>query len=80
MDELRPNKREVLDENDNLKGKVQKGIDDIAKALGDGYGRCLARLSAAGVDVSNQSFEDYIRDYDSLSIVGDVVPDQPIEP
>lgn len=65
VDELRRAKQEVVDENEALKGKVQKGIEDIAGALGDGYGRCLARLAADGVDVAGHSLEDYIRDYAS---------------
>ncbi|XP_074325800.1 uncharacterized protein LOC141663856 [Apium graveolens] len=54
--------RLIVKENSNLKAKVQKGIEDIANALGDGYGRCVARMQGAGYDTTGHSFEDYIAD------------------
>lgn len=63
LSELRRKYDGVVMDNGNFKAEVQKGVEDIAKALGDGYGRCLARASAVGFDVNGHSFEDYIRDY-----------------
>lgn len=63
MSELQKTRRLIVDENENLKSEFHKGVEDIARALGDGYGRCLGRISDAGFDVAGHSFKDYIRDY-----------------
>lgn len=60
---LRLLKEETNEENKGLKLKLQKSVEDVAKVLGDGYGRCLSHLSASGFDVSGHSFDEYIRDY-----------------
>lgn len=60
---LRTSKEKVDEENKSLRLEVQKGVEDVTRALGYGYNRCLGRLSASGVDISGHSFEDYIRDY-----------------
>ncbi|XP_074369604.1 uncharacterized protein LOC141711053 [Apium graveolens] len=54
--------RLIVGENTSLKAEVEKGIEDIANALGDGYGRCFARMQGAGYDTTGHSFEDYIAD------------------
>lgn len=38
-------------------------MEDVPKELGEGYGQCLGRLSALGLDVIGHSFKEYIRDY-----------------
>ncbi|XP_074364723.1 uncharacterized protein LOC141705736 [Apium graveolens] len=63
----------IVDENVVLKAEVQKGIEDIANALGDGYGHCVARMQGAGVDTTGHSFEDYIADLAALQ------PDDPTD-
>lgn len=45
-----------------LQADVEKGVADIARAIGVGYTKCLERLALAGVDISGHSFEDYCRD------------------
>lgn len=60
---LRQSQSKLEEENTGLQLEVQKGVEDVAKALGDGYGRCLGRVSSSGFDVTSHSFEDYIRDY-----------------
>lgn len=52
LSELRLKYQMVIDENETLKVEVQKGVEDIAGALGEGYGRCLKRVSAAGFDIA----------------------------
>ncbi|XP_074364881.1 uncharacterized protein LOC141705915 [Apium graveolens] len=52
----------IVEENATLKAEVEKAVEDIANALGDGYGRCVARMKNAGFDTSGHSFEDYICD------------------
>ncbi|KAL8099991.1 hypothetical protein AgCh_032305 [Apium graveolens] len=52
----------IVDENTALKAEVEKGIEDIVNALGDGYGRCVTRMQGAGFDVTGHTFEDYISD------------------
>ncbi|XP_074331784.1 uncharacterized protein LOC141668702 [Apium graveolens] len=54
--------RLIVEDNSSLKTEVQKGIEDIVNALGDGYGRCVARMQGAGYDTTRHSFEDYIAD------------------
>lgn len=61
--QLRPKHKTVLNENEGLKVEVQKGVEDIAKDLNDGYDRCLKRVSSTGFDVRDHSFDDYVRDY-----------------
>ncbi|KAL8088738.1 hypothetical protein AgCh_038503 [Apium graveolens] len=57
-------KNEALEtDNLNLKLEVDKGVEEIAGALGDGYGRCVERMEAAGFDLSGHGFADYLRDY-----------------
>lgn len=63
LKDLRQSHTAALNENKQLKEEVQKGVEDIAKTLKENYDRCLGRLSNAGVDVTNHSFEDYIREY-----------------
>ncbi|KAL8088961.1 hypothetical protein AgCh_038653 [Apium graveolens] len=52
----------IVDENTALKAKVEKGIEDIVNALGDGYGRCVMRMKGAGFDITGHTFEDYVSD------------------
>ncbi|XP_074362211.1 uncharacterized protein LOC141702423 [Apium graveolens] len=52
----------IMEENATLKAEVEKAVEDIANALGDGYGRCVTRMKNAGFDTSGHSFEDYIRE------------------
>lgn len=63
LGEVRKKLKGSLDENAILKAEVDKGVEDIAKALGVGYGRCLTCVSAASFDSSGHSFKDYIRDF-----------------
>lgn len=42
---------------------MEKGVENIFNALGDGYAHCLERVFAAGFDPTGHSFTDYIRDY-----------------
>lgn len=42
---------------------MEKRVEDISNALGDGYAHCLERVFAAGFDPTGHSFTDYIRDY-----------------
>lgn len=62
----------ALDENEALKVEVQKGVEDIAKALGEGYNRCLGRVATAGFAVEGHSFDDYIRDFAASNHGGNV--------
>lgn len=55
--------QEMVTENETLKAEVQKGVEEIAGALGDGYNRCLERVSGAGFDGACHHFEDYIHDF-----------------
>ncbi|XP_074366649.1 uncharacterized protein LOC141707407 [Apium graveolens] len=57
-------KNEALEtDNLNLKLEVEKGVEEIAGALGNGYGRCLNRMKMVGYDVEGHGFDDYIRDF-----------------
>lgn len=67
LKDLQQSHTTALDEITQLKAEVQKGVEDIAKELKDGYDRCLWRLSNAGVDVATHSFDDYIRDYAAIN-------------
>lgn len=67
--ELRHSHKNLLEENASLKDEVQKGVKGMAKALGDRYGHCLSQVSSAGFNVVDHSFDDYIRDYASSSVV-----------
>lgn len=60
LEDLKKLGDELRSENDGLKVEVQRGVEDVAKALGDGYNRCLARMKAAGVDTATHSIEQYI--------------------
>lgn len=73
LEDSRRAQKAVCDENESLKAEVQKGVEDIASALGDGYGRCLQQLSTAGIDVSGHAFSDYLKDY-AASIVDNSTP------
>ncbi|KAL8135449.1 hypothetical protein AgCh_010190 [Apium graveolens] len=52
----------IVKENEDLKKEVEKAVEDIADALGDGYGRCLQRMEEVGFAVEGQAFDDYLRD------------------
>ncbi|KAL8110831.1 hypothetical protein AgCh_026537 [Apium graveolens] len=52
----------IVKENEDLKTEVEKAIEDIAGALGDGYGRCLRQMEEAGFAVEGHAFDDYLRD------------------
>ncbi|XP_074370290.1 uncharacterized protein LOC141711614 [Apium graveolens] len=54
--------RLIVEENTTLKAEMQKRIEDIANALGDGYGRCFAMMQEAGFDTRGHSFKDYLID------------------
>lgn len=60
---LRRSNEEVIADNEVLKAEVQKSVEEIAGALGDGYNRCLGRVSGVGFDATGHSFEDYIHDF-----------------
>lgn len=60
---LRSKYQAIFDDNEALKVEVQRGIEDIAKVLSEGYDRCLKRVSAAGFDVTGNSFDNYVKDY-----------------
>lgn len=78
MGDLKKVNGKSCSENEGLKVEFQRGIEDIAKALGDGYNHCLARMETAGVETTCHSFEQYIQDF-SKSIAtgngGDAPPD-----
>lgn len=63
LGELQGKYEVIFNEREELKVEVQKGVEDIAKALGEGYGRCLERVTAAGFDTAGHTFDDYVRDY-----------------
>ncbi|XP_074348556.1 uncharacterized protein LOC141687245 [Apium graveolens] len=63
----------IVDENTALKAEVEKGVEDIANALGDGYGHCVTRMQGAGFDVTGHTFEDYVHDLAALH------PDDPTD-
>lgn len=67
LKDLQQSHTTALDEINRLKDEVQKGVEDIVKALKDGYDMCLGRLSNVGVDVTTHSFDDYIRDYAAMN-------------
>ncbi|KAL8092535.1 hypothetical protein AgCh_034701 [Apium graveolens] len=62
VDGMNSSYRLIVEENTSLKAEVEKAVEDIASALGDGYGRCVVRMQNAGLDTTGHSFEDYIRD------------------
>lgn len=70
--------KDVLDENVALKAEVEKSVEDVVKALVNGYGRCLGRVSSTGFDPSGHSFEDYIHDYAANTFVQS--PVKPVNP
>ncbi|XP_074325658.1 uncharacterized protein LOC141663746 [Apium graveolens] len=51
----------IVEKNENLKREVQKGVEEIFDALGDGYGRCVCRIAEAGFNVEGHAFEDYLQ-------------------
>lgn len=55
--------KDVLAENGILKVEVQKGVEEVATAVSEGYSRCLERMSKVGFLTEGHSFEDLIRDY-----------------
>lgn len=57
-------------ENDALKLEIQKNVEEFAKALGDGYNRCLKRVESSSFDPSGPSSDEYIQDF-SKSLVAD---------
>ncbi|XP_074369437.1 uncharacterized protein LOC141710807 [Apium graveolens] len=67
-------------ENTSLKLEMDKGVEDIAKALGDGYGRYYRRMQSAGLDVSEHCFENYLRDYAAANKEQEQVDDEPNDP
>lgn len=60
---LRRTNQGLTTENELLKAEVQKNVEEIAGALGDGYNCCLERVSGIGFDATGHKFEDYIRDF-----------------
>lgn len=60
---LRRSNQEMTTENEALKTEVQKGVEEFDGALGDGYNRCLERISSVGFDATGHQFKDYIRDF-----------------
>lgn len=54
---------EVLIENASLKPEVQKGVEEMATTVNQGYSHCLERMSKVGLPAEGHSFEDFIRDY-----------------
>lgn len=62
LEDLRQIKDSVEEENKKSKDGIQKGVENITKALGDAYYRRLGRISTLGV-ISGCSLEVYIRDY-----------------
>lgn len=63
LGKLRQAQKDALVENEALKAEVQKGVEKIASALGEGYPCCLDRVSKAGFSIKGHSFSDYVRDY-----------------
>lgn len=61
----------VLTENVNLKAEVEKGVEEMATAVGQGYAHCLERVSKAGFPTEGNSFEDFIQDYAASRPAGD---------
>ncbi|XP_074351473.1 uncharacterized protein LOC141690584 [Apium graveolens] len=58
----------IVKENADLKTEVEKAVEDIAGALGDGYGRCLRWMEEAGFAVEGHAFDDYLRDLASKGV------------
>lgn len=56
LSNLRQKYKDVADENGSLKAEVQKGIEEIATAVGQGYSHCLDRVSKAGFSTEGYSF------------------------
>ncbi|XP_074374033.1 uncharacterized protein LOC141714411 [Apium graveolens] len=67
-------------ENTSLKLEMDKGVEDIAKALRDGYGRYYRRMQSAGLDVSEHCFENYLQDYAAANKEQEQVDDEPNDP
>ncbi|XP_074382032.1 uncharacterized protein LOC141723959 [Apium graveolens] len=60
IDGMNGSYRLIVEENESLKLKVQKGVEDITEALSDGYDRCVRRMTEAGINVEGHTFEDYL--------------------
>lgn len=52
----------LREENTALKVEVNKGVEDVVKALGVGYGYSYERLKVAGIELPGHAFEDYCVD------------------
>lgn len=63
--------RRLGSEVEGLKLEVQKGVEEIAKGLGEGYDRCLTRMASVGVDISGHSFVEYIKEFAKSMSTGD---------
>lgn len=80
LGKLRQAQKDVVAENEALKAEVQKGVEKIASTLGDGYSRCLDRVSKVGLSTEGHSFADYIRDYAASQRVEGGNPIDPGDP
>lgn len=60
LGKLRQAEKDAVAENEGLKAEVQKEVEEIVSALGDGYSRCLERVSKSGFSIEGHSFADYI--------------------
>ncbi|KAL8125136.1 uncharacterized protein LOC141716908 [Apium graveolens] len=58
----------TIDEIVKLKADVKKSVEDIASALGNGYGCCFQRFANTGFNIEGHSFQDYIRDFATLQV------------
>lgn len=63
MKNMRLSKQLLVVEKCSLKAEVQKVVEDIAKALGEGYTWCLGQISTLGVELAKHCFDDYVKDY-----------------
>lgn len=71
MGDLQRANGNLCNENEDLKLEVQKGVEDMTKALCDGYNRCLARMATFGMETSGHSFDDFIKDFAKSMAAGD---------
>lgn len=77
LGKLRQAQKDALVDNESLKAEVQKGVEEIVSALGEGYPRCLDRVSKAGFSIEVHSFADYVRDYAASQRNGNGDPADP---
>lgn len=77
LDDIRRSYNESLDEIVSMKAEVRKGVEEVAGALGEGYARCLDRVSKTGFDPSGHAFEDSIRDYVATRASENPPPENP---